>query len=34
MLTLKDIHKDYPAGDIKVAALRGVSISFRKSNSL
>ena len=31
MLTLKDIHKDYPAGDIKVAALRGVSISFRKS---
>ena len=31
MLTLKDIHKDYPAGDIKVPALRGVSISFRKS---
>ena len=31
MLTLKDIHKEYPAGDIKVAALRGVSISFRKS---
>ncbi len=31
MLTLKDIHKDYPAGDIKVTALRGVSISFRKS---
>ncbi|MBQ3489298.1 MAG: ABC transporter ATP-binding protein/permease [Clostridia bacterium] len=31
MLTLKDIHKDYPAGDMKVAALRGVSISFRKS---
>ena len=31
MLTLKDIHKEYPAGDIKVAALRGVSISFRKN---
>ena len=31
MLTLKDIHKDYPAGDIKVSALRGVSIAFRKS---
>ncbi len=31
MLTLKDIHKDYPAGDMKVAALRGVSIAFRKS---
>ena len=31
MLTLKDIRKDYPAGDIKVAALRGVSVSFRKS---
>ena len=31
MLTLKDIHKDYPAGDIKVSALRGVSITFRKS---
>ena len=31
MLTLKDIHKEYPAGDMKVAALRGVSISFRKS---
>ena len=31
MLTLKDIHKDYPAGDIKVSALRGVSVSFRKS---
>ena len=31
MLTLKDIHKDYPAGDIKVSALRGVSISFRKN---
>ena len=31
MLTLKDIHKDYPAGDMKVAALRGVSVSFRKS---
>ena len=31
MLTLRDIHKEYPAGDMKVAALRGVSISFRKS---
>jgi putative ABC transport system permease protein len=31
MLILKDIHKDYPAGDTKVAALRGVSIAFRKS---
>ena len=31
MLSLKDIHKDYPAGDMKVAALQGVSISFRKS---
>ncbi len=31
MLTLKDIHKDYPAGDMKVAALRGVTVSFRKS---
>ncbi|MBQ8497450.1 MAG: ABC transporter ATP-binding protein/permease [Clostridia bacterium] len=31
MLTLKDIHKEYPAGDMKVAALRGVSVSFRKS---
>ncbi len=31
MLTLKDIHKEYPAGDMKVTALRGISISFRKS---
>ena len=31
MLILKDIHKDYPAGDTKVSALRGVSIAFRKS---
>lgn len=31
MLTLKDIHKDYPAGDIKVSALRGVTVAFRKS---
>ena len=31
MLTLKDIRKDYPAGDMKVSALRGVSVSFRKS---
>ncbi len=31
MLTLKDIHKEYPAGDIKVPALRGVSVEFRKN---
>ena len=31
MLTLKDICKDYPAGDMKVAALRGVTVSFRKN---
>ena len=31
MLILKDIHKDYPAGDMKVTALRGVSIAFRKN---
>ena len=31
MLILKDIHKDYPSGDTKVPALRGVSIAFRKS---
>ena len=31
MLILKDIHKDYPAGDMKVSALRGVSITFRKN---
>ena len=31
MLILKDIHKDYPAGDSKVSALRGVSVEFRKS---
>ena len=31
MLTLRDIRKDYPAGDMKVSALRGVSVSFRKS---
>ena len=31
MLILKDIHKDYPAGDMKVSALRGISIAFRKS---
>ncbi len=31
MLILKDIHKEYPAGDTKVPALRGVSVEFRKS---
>lgn len=31
MLILKDIIKDYPAGDSKVSALRGVSINFRES---
>ena len=31
MLTLKDIRKDYAAGDMTVHALRGVSISFRES---
>ena len=31
MLVLKEIHKDYPAGDSKVAALRGLSISFRQN---
>lgn len=31
MLILKDIHKEYPAGDTKVPALRGVSMAFRKS---
>jgi len=31
MLILKNICKDYPAGDSKVAALRGIDIEFRKS---
>ena len=31
MLELKDIKKDYLAGDTTVHALRGVSLSFRKS---
>ena len=31
MLELKNIHKDYPAGDGKVAALRGISLQFRES---
>ena len=30
MLELKDIHKDYPSGDSKVEALRGVSLQFRR----
>ena len=31
MLELKNIHKEYPAGDGKVQALRGVSLQFRAS---
>ncbi len=31
MLTLKQITKDYAAGDMKVEALRGVDLQFRKS---
>ena len=31
MLELKNIHKEYPAGDGKVQALRGVSLQFRES---
>lgn len=31
MLELKNIHKEYPAGDGKVEALKGVSLRFRKS---
>ena len=31
MLKLKNIVKEYPTGDIKVVALKGVSIEFRKS---
>lgn len=31
MLELKEIKKDYVAGDLKVSALKGVSISFRQS---
>ena len=33
MLKLKNIVKEYPTGDSKVVALKGVSIEFRKSNS-
>ena len=31
MLELKNIYKEYAAGDNRVAALRGVSVEFRKS---
>ena len=31
MLTLKDIRKDYVSGALKVEALRGIDISFRKN---
>ncbi len=31
MLTLKEIKKDYSVGSLKVEALKGVSLSFRKS---
>lgn len=31
MLELKDIRKEYCAGDLKVEALKGVSLQFRES---
>ena len=31
MLSLKNIVKDYPSGDSKVEALKGISVEFRKS---
>ena len=31
MLVLKNIYKEYPAGDMRVTALRGIDIGFRKS---
>ena len=31
MLELKDIRKEYSAGDLKVEALKGISLQFRKS---
>ena len=31
MLTLKKIVKEYPAGDTKVKALKGIDIEFRKN---
>lgn len=31
MLELKEIKKQYPAGDGKVEALRGISLQFRES---
>ena len=31
MLTLKNIHKTYTAGGTDVAALKGVSLNFRKN---
>ena len=31
MLELKNIHKEYPAGDSTVLALRGIDLQFRKS---
>ena len=31
MLTLKNIVKDYPAGDTVVPALKGIDIEFRKN---
>ncbi len=33
MLQLKQITKDYVVADTKVKALKGVDISFRKTNS-
>ena len=34
MLELRDIVKNYPAGDGKVEALRGIDLQFRKSEGL
>ena len=31
MLKLKDIVKEYPTGDTKVTALKGVNIEFRRN---
>ena len=31
VLELKHIHKDYPAGEGKVNALRGISLQFREA---
>ena len=31
MLTLSNIHKEYASGELRVEALKGVSLSFRKN---